>query len=101
MRNSAKRIRQSDGQITEQEKTARSHVLLALDEQRRREYMESFLGREIEVLMEEQIEIDGVTYWTGHTREYLHVAVLSEENLMNRMLKVIPGKVYQGAYLME
>lgn len=90
-----------DGQITEQEKTARSHVLLALDEQRRREYMESFLGREIEVLMEEQIEIDGVTYWTGHTREYLHVAVLSEENLMNRMLKVIPGKVYQGAYLME
>ncbi|MCI5649868.1 MAG: tRNA (N(6)-L-threonylcarbamoyladenosine(37)-C(2))-methylthiotransferase MtaB [Fusicatenibacter sp.] len=90
-----------DGQIPEQEKTSRSHVLLALDEQRRREYMESFLGKEIEVLMEEQAEIDGITYWTGHTREYLHVAVLSEENLMNQMRRIIPQRVYHGDYLME
>lgn len=41
----------------------------------------SFLGKELEVLMEEEVEIDGVRYWTGHTREYLRVAVLSEEIL--------------------
>lgn len=33
------------GQIPEQEKTKRSHVLLELDERRRQEYMEGFLGK--------------------------------------------------------
>ena len=53
------------GQIPEQEKTKRSHVLLELDERRRQEYMEGFFGKELEVLMEEEVEIDGVRYWTG------------------------------------
>ena len=81
------------GQIPEQEKTKRSHVLLELDERRRQEYMEGFLGKELEVLMEEEVEIDGVHYWTGHTREYLRVAVLSEENLMNQMVLVTPARI--------
>ncbi len=82
------------GQIPEQEKTKRSHVLLELDERRRQEYMEGFLGKELEVLMEEEVEIDGVHYWTGHTREYLRVAVLSEENLMNQMVLVTPARIH-------
>ena len=82
------------GQIPEQEKTKRSHVLLELDERRRQEYMEGFLGKELEVLMEEEVEIDGVRYWTGHTREYLRVAALSEENLMNQMVLVTPARIH-------
>lgn len=46
-------------QIPEQEKTRRSHILLELDAQRRQEYMESFLGEEKEVLLEEKVELDG------------------------------------------
>ena len=88
------------GQIPEQEKTKRSHVLLELDERRRQEYMEGFLGKELEVLMEEEVEIDGVRYWTGHTREYLRVAVLSEENLMNQMLLVTPARIHGKDCLM-
>ena len=45
-------------------------------------------GREKEVLFEEQQEIDGKLYWTGHTMEYLKVAMLSEENLSNQLLQV-------------
>ena len=56
--------------------------------------MEGFLGKELEVLMEEEVEIDGVRYWTGHTREYLRVAVLSEENLMNQMVHVTPARIH-------
>ena len=88
------------GQIPEQEKTKRSHVLLELDERRRREYMEGFFGKELEVLMEEEVEIDGVRYWTGHTREYLRVAVLSEENLMNQMVLVTPARIHGKDCLM-
>ena len=88
------------GQIPEQEKTKRSHVLLELDERRRQEYMEGFLGKELEVLMEEEVEIDGVHYWTGHTREYLRVAVLSEENLMNQMVLVTPARIHGKDCLM-
>ena len=88
------------GQIPEQEKTKRSHVLLELDERRRQEYMEGFFGKELEVLMEEEVEIDGVRYWTGHTREYLRVAVLSEENLMNQMVLVTPSRIHGKDCLM-
>ena len=88
------------GQIPEQEKTKRSHVLLELDERRRQEYMEAFLGKELEVLMEEEATIDGTTYWTGHTREYLRVAVLSEQNLMNQMVRITPTKIHGKEYLM-
>ena len=56
--------------------------------------MEGFFGKELEVLMEEEVEIDGVRYWTGHTREYLRVAVLSEENLMNQMVLVTPSRIH-------
>jgi len=52
------------------------------------------------VLMEEEVEIDGVHYWTGHTREYLRVAVLSEENLMNQMVLVTPARIHGKDCLM-
>ena len=30
----------------------------------------------------------GRTYWTGHTMEYLKIAVISEENLENKRVMV-------------
>ena len=50
--------------------------------------MEQFLGKKIEVLFEEQQKIQWQTYWTGHTMEYLKVAVISEENLENKRVMV-------------
>ena len=66
-------------QLPEQIKKERSRVLIALGQERQREYMEQFLGKKKEVLFEEQQKIQGQTYWTGHTMEYLKVAVISEE----------------------
>lgn len=39
-------------------------------------------------MFEEQQKIQGQTYWTGHTMEYLKVAVISEENLENKRVMV-------------
>ena len=41
-----------------------------------------------EVLFEEQQKIQGQTCWTGHTMEYLKVAVISEESLENKRVMV-------------
>lgn len=82
------------GQIPEQVKTQRSHRLLELDERRRREYMESFLGEEKEVLLEEQVLLDGESFWSGHTREYLKVLVpAGKEDRTNQMVHVRLEKI--------
>ncbi|MGI6094940.1 MAG: tRNA (N(6)-L-threonylcarbamoyladenosine(37)-C(2))-methylthiotransferase MtaB [Lachnospiraceae bacterium] len=79
-----------EGQIPETIKAKRSQELIALGEQHQKEYMESFLGEKVEILLEEPAEIAGKTYWVGHTREYIRAAVELDENLENQ---IIVGKV--------
>ena len=79
-------------QVPEPEKTKRSNTLLALDERNRKAYEEQFSGKETEILVEEQMEKDGKTYWIGHTKEYIRLAILSDENLSGRLLRVTVGK---------
>ena len=50
-----------EGQIPEDVKTRRSHILIELGKKQERAYMESFLGKEVEVLFEEITEIEGET----------------------------------------
>ncbi|RGC79477.1 tRNA (N(6)-L-threonylcarbamoyladenosine(37)-C(2))-methylthiotransferase MtaB [Lachnospiraceae bacterium AM25-17] len=79
-------------QVPEPEKTKRSNTLLALDERNRKAYEEQFSGKETEIFVEEQMEKDGKTYWIGHTKEYIRLAILSDENLSGRLLRVTVGK---------
>lgn len=72
-----------EDQIQESVKGERSRSLIELGSIHQREYMESFLGKEVEILFEETVIIDGRTYWTGHTREYIRAVAESEENLEN------------------
>ena len=83
------------GQIPEQIKAKRSARLIELGEKNRRAYEESFLGKTVEVLVEEKSDVNGKEMWTGHTKEYIKVAVSSEENLQNRIVKGTVGKDLQ------
>jgi threonylcarbamoyladenosine tRNA methylthiotransferase MtaB len=89
-----------EGQIPEQVKTARSHVLIELGKQQKQKFMEYYLGREVEILFEEQAQIHGKTYWIGHTREYLKVAAETKESLEN-CIKIgkIGGFVEDGVFI--
>ena len=62
-------------QVPEPVKTKRSAELLALEKEMSEAYRASFLGRETEVLLEEPVEIGGVRYMVGHTKEYVKAAV--------------------------
>lgn len=75
-------------QVPEQIKTARSNVLLALNEQKQREFESYYLGETVEVLMEEEMERDGKRLQTGHTKEYMKIAIESDKKLQNQLADV-------------
>lgn len=74
-------------QLTEAVKKERVRVMLELDARKRREYLESFLGRETEILIEERLEGGSPGQWTGHTREYQRAVIRAEGNLENSLVK--------------
>ena len=67
-----------DGQLTESQKAIRSDEMLVLNEKHSREYEESMLGRELEILLEEEIEMNGEQWYLGHSKEYIK-AVLKKQ----------------------
>ena len=64
-----------DGQLTEAAKAQRSDRMLELHEIRAREYEEAMIGKKMELLLEEEIEIDGGPWYVGHSREYVRAVI--------------------------
>lgn len=77
-----------ENQVPEQIKAQRSNVLLELDAKKREKYESDFVGREVEVLMEERVQINGKAFQVGHTKEYVKIALQTEENLQNQVINV-------------
>jgi threonylcarbamoyladenosine tRNA methylthiotransferase MtaB len=72
-------------QIPEEVKTARSAKLIALGDRMSEEFRAYYLGREEEILFEEQITVDGKPYYVGFNREYVKAAADSAEDLSNQI----------------
>ena len=64
-----------DGQLTEAAKAQRSDRMLELHEIRAREYEEAMIGKKMELLLEEEIEIDGRPWYVGHSKEYVRAVI--------------------------
>ena len=77
-----------EGQVSEQVKAQRSALMISLGEKKRKAYEESFVGKEVEVLVEEPAVIEGRTVQTGHTKEYIKIALEQEKDLRNQIVKV-------------
>ena len=80
-------------QIPEPVKGVRSDRLIALGEENRKRFEQSWIGRQAEVLFEEQTVIDGKPYFVGYTKEYIRVAIPADQDYANRELSGIlkPG----------
>ena len=74
-------------QVSDQIKAKRSDVLLELEKRQSLDYRKSFLGKEEEVLLEEETKVDGVTYLTGYTKEYVKVAYPAEIGARNMLVR--------------
>ncbi len=77
-----------DNQVPEQIKTIRSNIMLEMDCEKRKKYESSFIGKTVEVLMEESVNKDGVIFQVGHTKEYVKIALQTEDDLQNQLINV-------------
>ena len=77
----AKMPNQIDGNIKEE----RSNKLIELSDKNEEEYNQKYIGKEVEVLLEER---EG-EYLKGHTTNYMIVKMKTNENLENTIQKVV------------
>jgi threonylcarbamoyladenosine tRNA methylthiotransferase MtaB len=82
------RAAKMENQVSDQIKTKRSNELLALHAENSVKYLEKHFEKDLEVLVEEEMSIDGENYFVGHTKEYIRVAVKSKEDLTNKFVVV-------------
>ena len=92
-----KRIRL--GQINDQIKAKRSNILLEMSKQHQKEFETKQLGMVKEVLIEEKMHGKD-HYYTGHTKEYIKVALYSEEPLENKIVKVKLRQILDDGYVL-
>ncbi len=91
-----------EGQITEPVKAGRSQDLIALGEKMSEEFREYYLGREVEILIEEPFFLEGEVYYGGYTKEYVKAAVKSKTDISNTFVKGrITKRLLSGVYLAE
>jgi len=76
------------GQVPDCVKTERSSRLLEMEAEQSKAFRSFYIGREAEVLFEESKTINGRVYQLGHTRDYVKVALETEENLANQIRTV-------------
>ncbi|MBR1931566.1 MAG: tRNA (N(6)-L-threonylcarbamoyladenosine(37)-C(2))-methylthiotransferase MtaB [Lachnospiraceae bacterium] len=78
-------------QVPDQIKTKRSNELLVLEKEMSKEFRKQCLNRRTLVLMEEKKQINGMTYWLGHTADYVKIALpyKDEDNREGRIETVL------------
>lgn len=91
-----------EGQIDDTVKHERSKRLIESGKKLRDSYTDKFIGGVKEVLFEQEELVGGVKYFTGFTKEYVKIAVLSEEDLTNHIVNVnVKGRLNDEILLAE
>lgn len=89
-------------QVPDQVKQIRSNELIGLGDCMKQEYQEQFMGRLETILIEEEVEIDGVKYQIGHNERYLKLAVQLSENKVNELVAAtVVGRLSKDLLLCE
>ncbi|MDD6550371.1 MAG: tRNA (N(6)-L-threonylcarbamoyladenosine(37)-C(2))-methylthiotransferase MtaB [Lachnospiraceae bacterium] len=90
------RAEKMPGQLSKKEKAARTKILRDKALQMKQEYLTRHLGRRAEALLEETTEINGKTYWTGYTPEYIRVLYESDQDMSGRFVTGVLKKIEKG-----
>ena len=89
-------------QVPEDVKTKRSTILIEQGERMSGEFRDYYIGSTQEVLFEEKNIIDGEEYFVGYTKEYVKIAVKTNENLENVLKEgQITGRLSNEVYEMS
>lgn len=89
-------------QVADQIKKERSHILLSLEKQMSKEYRDGYVGKTVEVLMEEPYEYEGKEYYVGYTKTYVKIAVFAKADYTNQIVSgTVTGYLQDEILLME
>lgn len=83
------------GQLTDKIKSIRSAALIEESNVRKNEFAKYYVGKEIEILVEDTEKIGNDTYFVGYTPEYVKCAV-KEKQVANEIIKVKGNDVEGG-----
>ena len=86
-------------QVAESIKGQRSKVLIALGYEQKQAFMKRFLGKELSVLIEEEVVIEGKQYLVGHTPEYLKVALEGDRSLFHKIVTITAKGILAEDYI--
>lgn len=97
-------------QNTEKIKAQRSDILLRICDENRLKFIEAHIGRECEILIEEEKIVDGRPMLVGHTRDYIPAAIPSYKDgdktsvdTLQRgdIIRAVVGRIYDGYLILE
>lgn len=94
------RAAKMENQVADQVKTKRSNELIVLNNKNSLKYLQEHFGKKLEVLMEERMTFNGENYFIGHTKEYIRVAVKTEEDLTNQFVIVTAKEILKDMILL-
>lgn len=86
-----------ENQNTNSVKEKRSKRLLALSEENQKKYHEAFVGKTLEVLVEER-EGD---FFKGHTANYLPVKIKSNQDIIGKIVRVLAKQSTENELIVE
>ena len=89
-------------QVPDRIKKERSSILLEMERKQSAEYRRKWIGKTEEVLLEEQKRSGEEMYQIGHTKNYVRVAVKTDENLSGQLhTGLITGFLQEDLMRME
>jgi len=83
--------------IDEKTKKEREKILLKISNLTSKKIKETFIGVKLNVLFEREKE----NFWEGYSENYIPAIVKSSQNLKNRIVPVIPKKIFKNFLLCE
>lgn len=81
------------GQIVEAVKAERSRTLSGIQSEYKRKFMSYYIGRNIEILVEDKETIDGKDYFVGLNKEYVRILIPADKyhGAVNEFVTVTPS----------
>ncbi|MBO4835065.1 MAG: tRNA (N(6)-L-threonylcarbamoyladenosine(37)-C(2))-methylthiotransferase MtaB [Lachnospiraceae bacterium] len=84
---------QMPDQLTRSQKEERVASMMELTKKMQQGYLRSFLGKELSVLVEEEILWKDERYQVGFSRNYLKCAIPTKEKLINKIVTFVPEEI--------
>jgi threonylcarbamoyladenosine tRNA methylthiotransferase MtaB len=75
-------------QVAPAVKEERSNKLIQLGKRLLKKYAENYIGRNLEVLVEQTVDISGKEYWEGHSGNYLNIVFNSDQELKGQLVDI-------------